>query len=148
MYYFTNEKCIINIKPKFSEVRISQIDLQDWNKLQDSQFGTNLVLLWQAFIIVDTFQTSILNNYFLCKCRHGKIGLHLSYLNVSLQILKELRTLAAHQCLGNRKRYFWRVIWDLGGRCSVHLPLSPSTGAMWVHLGAPPFLPGESQLNL
>lgn len=55
MYYFTNEKCIINIKPKFSEVRISQIDLQDWNKLQDSQFGTNLILLWLAFIIVDTF---------------------------------------------------------------------------------------------
>lgn len=51
MFYFTNEKCIWNIKPKFSEVRISQLDLQDWVP----QFGTNLVPLWCTFIIVDNF---------------------------------------------------------------------------------------------
>lgn len=47
-----------------------------------------------------------------------------------------------------KERYFWRVIQVLGGGCSECLPLSPSAGAMWVHLGASPFLPGESQLNL
>lgn len=62
--------------------------------------------------------------------------------------MRELRALAAHQTLAMEREVLLEG--DSGFRwgCSGCLPLSPSPGAVWVHLGASPFMPGGSQLSV